>query len=115
MKRVLMLLVGLVLAGASVRTLSAQQPDGQAIFREECKSCHGINGVPPEQERTKYRKLRSLGDSGFVLRLSQDSIVAILTHGIDTNMKSFKERLSVDEMRAVATYIHALAARRHPA
>ncbi len=112
MKRTLTLVVGLVLAGGAVRGLSAQQPDGQAVYREECKSCHGINGVPPAREAAKYRKLRALGDSGFVSGISQDSIVAILTHGIDTNMKPFKEKLTVEEMRAVATYIHALAHRR---
>lgn len=114
MKRMLVVLVGLMLAGAAGRALSAQQPDGQAVYREECKSCHGINGVPPAREQAKYRKLRALGDSGFVSGLSQDSIVAILTNGIDANMKPFKEKLTVEEMRAVATYIHALAARRRP-
>ena len=114
MKRTLTLVAVLVLAGGSARALSAQQADGQAVYREECKSCHGINGVPPAREAAKYRKLRALGDSGFVSRLSEDSIVAVLTHGIDTNMKPFKDKLSVEEMRAVAAYIHALAARRRP-
>lgn len=114
MNRMLSLVVGLVLAGGSARALSAQQADGQAVYREECKSCHGINGVPPAREATKYRKLRALGDSGFVSGISQDSIVVILTHGIDANMKSFSDKLSVEEMRAVAAYIHTLAARRRP-
>lgn len=105
---------GLILAGAlltviGVRTGAAQDPDGQAIFKENCKSCHGINGVPPERERAKYKKLRTLGDSGFVASLSQDSIVKIVTNGIDKNMKSFKDKLSADEIHAVAGYIKELA------
>ncbi len=97
----------LVLTAA--RSAVAQQPDGQAIFKENCKSCHGINGVPPERERAKYKKLRTLGDSGFVASLSQDSIVKIVTNGIDKNMKSFKDKLSADEIHAVAGYIKELA------
>lgn len=104
--------LGLTFACAVVGRPSAQQADGQAIYREECKVCHGINGVPLERQRAKYKKLKSLGDSGFVSNLSQDSIVTILTNGIDKNMKSFKEKLSEEEMRAVARYIKELAAKR---
>jgi mono/diheme cytochrome c family protein len=98
-------LIGLALAQ---RTM-AQQPDGQAVYREECKSCHGINGVPPANERAKYKKLRSLGDSGFVSSLTVDSIVKILKKGMDKNMKSFAEKLDDGELRAVALYIKELA------
>ena len=93
----------------SARSAMAQAPDAQAVYKENCKSCHGINGVPPERERAKYKKLRTLGDSGFVANLSQDSIVKILTNGMDKNMKSFKDKLSADEIQAVAGYIKELA------
>ncbi len=91
--------------------LQAQQSEGQAMYREECKSCHGINGTPPARERAKYKKLRTLGDSGFVSALSVDSIVTILTNGIDKNMKSFSSKLTTAEMRQVATYVKELAAK----
>jgi mono/diheme cytochrome c family protein len=103
----------LVLGLALMLTMSARsamaQADGQAVFKENCKECHGINGVPPERERAKYKKLRTLGDSGFVASLSQDSIVKIVTNGIDKNMKSFKDKLNADEIHAVAGYIKELA------
>lgn len=89
--------------------LRAQGPDGQAVYKEECKSCHGINGVPPAREKAKYKKLRTLGDSGFVADLSKDSIETILKHGIDKNMKSFKDKLSPEEIQAVAGYIKEFA------
>jgi mono/diheme cytochrome c family protein len=104
-----------LLALTAARSAAAQQPDGQAVFRENCKSCHGINGVPPERERAKYKKLRTLGDSGFVARLSQDSIVKIVTNGIDKNMKSFKDKLSPEEIRAAAAYIKELAEKKQSA
>lgn len=104
------IVVGVILAGAAwSQRAAAQQPDGLAVYREECKSCHGINGVPPERERAKYKKLKTLGDSGFVSSLTPDSIVKILKKGIDKDMKSFSEKLSEPEMRAVAAYIKELA------
>jgi hypothetical protein len=44
-----------------------------------------------------------------VARLTQDSIVKIVTGGIDKDMKSFKDKLSPDEIRVVAGYIKELA------
>jgi mono/diheme cytochrome c family protein len=88
---------------------NAEPVSGESVYKEECKSCHGVNGVPPERERKKYKKLKTLGDSGFVVNLSQDSIVTILQKGIDKNMKSFKDKLSDPEMKAVAIYIKELA------
>jgi mono/diheme cytochrome c family protein len=104
----------LLLAGAAQRAL-AQEPDGQAVYKEECKSCHGINGVPPARAKEQYKKIRILGDSGFVARLSVDSIVTILKKGIDKDMKSFKDKLEEPEMRAVAKYIKELAEKKKPA
>lgn len=104
-----LVLAGMLLTVAGIRSAAAQEPDGQALYRENCKSCHGINGIPPERERTKYKKLRALGDSGFVSSLTQDSIVTILIKGIDKDMKSFKDKMTEPEIRAVATYVKELA------
>lgn len=93
---------------ATTHRLAAQAPDGRDIYSEECKSCHGVNGAPPQRARAKYKKIRTVGDSGFVTGLSLDSIVTVLRRGIDTDMKSFKEKLSDPEIRAVATYIRTL-------
>ena len=92
--------------------LAAQSVDGQMVYKEECKSCHGINGVPPERAQRQYKKIRALGDSGFVSTLSQDSIMTLLKKGIDKDMKSFAEKLSPEEMNAVAGYIKELAGKR---
>jgi mono/diheme cytochrome c family protein len=100
-----------VLAAVS-HPVAAQNPEtvsGESVYKEECKTCHGLNGVPPARERTKYKKLKAFADSGFVVNLSVDSIVTILTHGIDKNMKSFKDKLSEPEIRAVAAYAKELA------
>lgn len=102
------LLLGLVLLLAD-RDLAAQEADGEAIYRKECKSCHGLKGVPPARERAKYKKLKAFAEDGFVAELSVDSIVTILTNGIDKNMKSFAKKLTEPEMQAVAGYTKRLA------
>lgn len=113
MKVTLSVALGVTLAmGLGARPATAQTVDGQSVYKEECKSCHGVNGVPPERERAKYKKLKTLGDSGFVSDLSQDSIVTILKNGIDKNMKSFSDKLSEPEIDAVAIYIKELAEKR---
>lgn len=103
-----------VLAGLALtaRGLRAQTPDGQAIYRQECKSCHGVTGVPPARAKEQYAKIKALGDDGFVVRLTTDSIVTILKKGISKDMKSFAGKLSDAEMVAVASYIKDLAERR---
>lgn len=97
-------LISVVLAGRA----TAQKPNGQSIFREECKLCHGVNGTPAAKDREKYKKIKAFGDDGFGSRLSVDSIVKILTKGIDKDMKSFKDKLEEPEMRAVAEYVKEL-------
>jgi mono/diheme cytochrome c family protein len=98
-----------IVAAVAPRRIVAQVVNGQSAYREECKSCHGLNGVPPARAIAKYKKIKAVGDSGFVTNLSVDSIVTILNKGIDKSMKSFKEKLTQDEIRAVAIYIKALA------
>jgi len=96
-------LIGTVAATLLLATESAaaQEADGQAIYRQECKSCHGLNGVPPSRAREQYKKIKALDVDGFVSKLSVDSIVTILKKGISKDMKSFTGKLSDPEMRAV--------------
>ncbi|MEO8295358.1 MAG: cytochrome c [Gemmatimonadota bacterium] len=108
--RVLTVVIGIAFTALlPTARLAAQDADGQAVYREECKSCHGVNGVPPERAVRQYRKIKKLGEDGFVSALSVDSIVKILRHGIDRDMKSFSAKLSEDEIEAVSKYISDLA------
>ncbi len=97
-----------LMGAALAQRVTAQQPDGKALFREECKQCHGINGVPAARDRKKYKKIKSFGEDGFGTTISIDSIVKILKKGIDKDMKSFEDKLEEPEMRAVAAYVKEL-------
>ena len=107
-----------VMLGLTLATtrLSAQQPpNGQEIYRSECRTCHGANGVPSAHSREEYPKIATFADSAFFDGRGQDSIVAVLRRGVGRDMKSFREKLEPAEMQAVAAYIRTLARRRGPA
>ncbi len=107
-------ILGLALLGAgAVQRAAAQAPDGKTLYEANCKKCHGVLGRPPKMIKDQYPKVATF-DSAFIVHHSQDSIVTILTRGKGENMKSFKGKLSLAEMRAVATYVHELATRPHP-
>lgn len=104
----------LFLAALCAQRAAAQAPppDGQALYRRECRSCHGANGVPPQRAREQYEGIPSLADSAFMARRSDDSVVAVLRRGVGRDMKSFADKLSAAEMRAVAQYVRGLSRRR---
>jgi len=94
------------LLACAAPSLAAQAPDGQALYREHCKECHGAAGRPTKQALGKYKDIKAL-DAAFLAARSDDSVVAVLKHGVKDGkeMKSFKEKLTPDEMLAVAKYI----------
>lgn len=103
--RSLLLALGVVTASAlGARRLGAQTPDGQAIYREECRTCHGAAGKPTQRAVGQYKHMPTL-DAAFLANRSQDSIVAVLNHGLGKDMKSFKDKLSPVEIAAVAKYV----------
>jgi mono/diheme cytochrome c family protein len=95
---------GLAVVSAVTLVRPAQAPDGQAIYGEECKTCHGAAGKPTQRAVSKYKDMPTL-DATFLASRSQDSIVAVLNHGLGKDMKSFKSKLSPAEIAAVAKYV----------
>lgn len=88
----------------SVGRLAAQAPDGKAIYAEECRTCHGAVGKPTQRAVSQFKNMPTF-DATFFAKRSQDSIVAVLNHGAGKDMKSFKDKLSAEEIAAVAKYV----------
>ena len=104
-----MRLLPLVIAVAGVSVfgvgrLAAQAADGQSIYREECRTCHGAVGKPTQRAVSQYKNMPTF-DATFFAHRSQDSIVAVLNHGAGKDMKSFKDKLSAAEIAAVAKFV----------
>lgn len=97
---------GVLLVTGAASTLRAQAPDGAALYREHCKECHGAAGRPTKQALGKYKDIKAF-DAAFLAARSDDSVLAVLKHGVKDGkeMKSFKEKLSADEMAAVVKYV----------
>ena len=99
-------------AGAAARA-SAQAPDAKSLYEDNCRKCHGVRGTPPKTMKEKFPKIATF-DSAFVEKHSVDSIVKVLTHGKNEDMKSFKDKLSTEQMTELANYVRELGTKGHP-
>lgn len=102
------------LLGAGASRVLAQAPDGQALYREHCRSCHGANGVAPERAKAQYPRIPTLSDSAFMASRSDDSVLTVLKRGSrrSHDMESFSGKMTEPEMRAVIAYVRTLAQHR---
>lgn len=100
--------IGAALAMAAVAAKApAQEPDGKKLYSENCRTCHGVTGVPPKAMQRKFPKIAAF-DAKFLAGRSDDSIVAILARPKNDNMTSFKDKLDHKEAEAVAKYVREL-------
>ena len=102
----------LLASGVSIPAF-AQTVDGKPIYDEHCRECHGVRGVPPQAAQVKYEGIATF-NAAFIRKRSVDSLVRILTTGKGDNMKSFKGKMSKDQMTAVAAYVRELAEKAKP-
>ena len=95
-----------VLLVCAAPVLAAQAPDGAALYREHCKECHGAAGRPPKTARDKYKDIKAL-DAELLAPRSDDSLLVVLQKGVKDGkeMKSFKEKMTPEEMAAVVKYV----------
>jgi mono/diheme cytochrome c family protein len=107
--RVLAFAAAALLTFGVASATSAQQPaaDGKVLFEQNCKSCHGVRGIPA-QAMVKMMNVPRL-DAGYFAKHSDDSIVVVLKKGRGANMKSFAGKLTPDQMVSIARYIRDLA------
>ncbi|HXV15432.1 MAG TPA: cytochrome c [Gemmatimonadaceae bacterium] len=99
--------MGGTLAAHAAAAPAFQEPEGKVQYEANCRKCHGVRGVPPKTMKAKFPKIATF-DAEFFTKHSQDSIVKILTKGKNEDMKSFKDKLTHEEMESVAKYIKSL-------
>ncbi len=107
MRQVAAVIVVGILLTLGTTVAAAQTPDGAAIYRQHCRTCHGGTGNPSRRMLGLYPELKALSDSTRMAGLSVDSIVALVRKGAG-DMKPFAEKLSPEEMAAVAQYVLTL-------
>jgi mono/diheme cytochrome c family protein len=107
------LAVGIALSlTIGARVAAAQAPDGQAVYRQHCKTCHGGTGTPTARMVGLYPKLKTLSDSALMAGLSIDSIVNLVRKGRG-DMKPLADKVTADQMTAVAQYVKTLPGAAH--
>jgi polyvinyl alcohol dehydrogenase (cytochrome) len=72
---------------------SAQQPDGEAVFKESCATCHSESAADARAPKLESLRLQA-----------PESVVQALTSGV---MRSQASRLNPSEIRAVAEFVTA--------
>ena len=102
--------IALLVGSGATSRLAAQAIDPAAIYSENCKKCHGVIGTPPKTMKTKFPKIASF-DAAFLVGRNEDSVEKVLFKGVGKaeDMKSFKDKLSKEEIGALAKYVIELA------
>lgn len=84
------------------RMAAAQTPDGGALYKQQCATCHGAAGVPAPA-MAKALAIPTL-DAAFLAKVSDDSLSAVVKNGAG-KMKPFKDKLSAEQIAAVVKYV----------
>jgi mono/diheme cytochrome c family protein len=78
--------------------------DARPLYDKHCKSCHAIDGSGTEA--MKKNSIPDLTDKAWQAKHSKAKIVAAIVNGVpDTKMKSYKDKLSAEEIDAVAALV----------
>lgn len=86
------------------------EPNGQALYDEYCKSCHGPAGGEPSPAMVKMMEnLESITDSAFLAETPDDSLISVTEKGRG-KMKPFAEKLTKEEIVAIAHFLRTFEA-----
>ena len=81
---------------------------GETVYRSHCAECHGKTGQPAAFTSVFDPPPRDLRIENNKHSSSFEQIVQTITDGTDSNMLRFKERLSKEQIKAVAEYVMSL-------
>jgi cytochrome c oxidase cbb3-type subunit 3 len=82
---------------------AAQAADGKALYDAKCAMCHGKDGVAKPMAKPSA----NLNDAKWQEATKVEAIVAVTTDG-KGKMKGYKDKMTADEIKAVAEYVKTL-------
>lgn len=94
----------LLLPALTTPSALAQEVDGKALYLKHCRSCHGTTGQPTKQALRETPRIPVM-DATFLGKRSSDSLLAVLRGGVGRDMKSFKSKMTREDMEAVVRYL----------
>ncbi len=114
--------VGILAGGIALGLLAVLQGGpttdgrpGAALYRAHCATCHGVSGRGDSwRARLLFLRPGDLTDPKAMRALPDDFLFQIIKHGGSSfgkpGMPSFGFHLTDEEIRALVTYVRALAA-----
>jgi cytochrome c6 len=78
----------------------ARAEDGKALFASKCASCHGPDG----KGQTKMGEKMGVKDLTQI-KSSEADIEATITNGKPPKMTAYKDKLTPEQIKALATYV----------
>ena len=99
----LALLVAAFAVIALVSAPPAQAADGKALYDAKCAMCHGKDGVAKPMAKGSA----NLNDAKWQEATKVEAIETAITGG-KGKMKGYKDKMSAEEIKAVATYVKTL-------
>lgn len=89
-------------------TVPPEVAAGAAVYKSECVVCHGRQGKGDGPVAVSMKPPpANLTDTARMARLSDDSLVQIITHGRG-GMPAFKDDLEPEQVRQVVAFIRTL-------
>jgi mono/diheme cytochrome c family protein len=98
---------GMVFAAtaAAQEPTAAPEPDGAALYDDNCKTCHGpAGGAPSPAMMRMMENLSSITDPAFLAETPDDSLISVTETGRG-KMKPFAEKLSHEEILAIVRFL----------
>lgn len=97
---------GLLLATTLLMGNAWADPDGQALYKDNCEKCHGDNGMAHTARGYMYFA-RNFTSAKWQAKRSDEDIYNTITNspGWYSVMPAFKNRLSDDERKALVKVV----------
>jgi len=92
-----------VLALVGATAVFAEGADGKALYEAKCAMCHGKDGVA----KPMAKGAQNFNDLKFQEATKLEAIETVIADG-KGKMKGYKDKLSADEIKAVAAHVKTL-------
>jgi len=103
MKKLTLLLAALAVVALASAPAAQAAVDGKALYDAKCAMCHGKDGVAKPMAKGSA----NLNDAKWQAATKVEAIEAAITDG-KGKMKGYKDKMSAEEIKAVAAYVKTL-------
>ena len=105
--------LGLAFTGTPTSTADAADKSPERLWNSKCSSCHGKDGKG-ETKKGKKQKIKNMTTAAWQKEVTDERMMKSMVDGITRTqdgvkqkMKSYKGKLSPEEMKALVKYMRA--------